>query len=346
MKAIRLHGYGGIDQLRYEETEDPQLTSPVHVLVKLKAASVNELDVAIRRGRSRAPRGFPHVLGSDASGTIVAVGSEVRGVKPGDDVCLYPATSCGVCDACRDEQEHMCGERTLLGEVEAGTYAEYISLPARNCYPIPVGMSFEEAAALPVAYTSAWRMLIGDAELRPGEWVVVKSLRPGVTAAALEIAVSVGARVIVTSSSEEALARAARLGARYGIDERAADFVREIRDLTRKHGADVLVDCAGGEGWCKNLSALARGGRLVAYGPAVANPAQTDLRRIFWNHLKVLGSTLGTRADFGKVLNYAAGARARPLIDEVIPLKDAARAHERMESGKGLGKIVLSMESS
>jgi NADPH:quinone reductase-like Zn-dependent oxidoreductase len=344
LKAVRLHAYGGIDQLRYEETDDPHLRSSHDAVVRLKAASVNRHDLSLRRGLTPAPVSFPHTPGSDGAGTIVAVGTEVSNVKPGDAVCLYPASSCGRCEFCSAQREHLCGQRSLLGERENGTYAEYVRVPAGNCYPIPQGLSFEEAAAFPLVYATAWRMLITDAALQPGEWVLILGVGGGIASAALHLCVSIGTHIIVTSSNADKLAMASKLGAEHGINYQTADFAREVRNLTNKRGVDVVVDCVGGDGWLKSFAALAKGGRLVTCGATAGANPQADLRRVFWNHLKILGSMVGTREEFRQVLNFMAVTGNKPIVDRVLSLKDAAKAHQRMEAGQQFGKIVLSME--
>jgi NADPH:quinone reductase-like Zn-dependent oxidoreductase len=343
LKAVRLHAHGGLDELRYEETDDPQSSSSHNAVVRLKAASVNRQDLSLRRGLASVPVALPHILGSDGAGTVVAVGSEVSNVKPGDHVCLYPAISCGCCEFCNDQQEHLCGQRRLLGEREDGTYAEYVSVPARNCYPIPQGLTFEEAAALPLVYTTAWRMLITNAGLQPGESVLILGVGGGIASATLHVAASLGTHIIVTSSSDNKLAKAKKHGARHGINYQTTDVAREVRNLTNKRGVDVVVDCVGGDGWFKSFAALAKGGRLVTCGATAGANPQADLRRVFWNHLKVFGSMAGTREEFRQVLNFFAVARAKPILDQVFPLKDTAKAHQRMEAGQQFGKIVLSM---
>jgi NADPH:quinone reductase-like Zn-dependent oxidoreductase len=344
LKAVRLHAYGGIDNLHYEETDDPRLKSSHDAIVRLKAASVNHHDVSIRRGIGPAAAHLPHILGSDGAGIIAQIGAEVSNVRPGDAVCLYPASSCRRCEFCNAQREHLCSQRRLLGERESGTYAEYVSVPASNCYPMPQGLSFEEAAAFPLVYTTAWRMLINDAQLKPGESVLILGIGGGIATAAFQIAASIGAHIIVTSSSEDKLAMANKLGAEHGINYQTADVAKEVRNLTNKRGVDVVVDCVGGDGWVKSFAALAKGGRLVTCGATAGASPQTDLRRVFWNHLRVFGSMVGTREEFCQVLNFMAVARTKPILDQVFSLKDTANAHQRMEAGQQFGKMVLSME--
>jgi NADPH:quinone reductase-like Zn-dependent oxidoreductase len=231
-----------------------------------------------------------------------------------------------------------------MGERESGTYAEYVRVQARNCFLIPAELSFEEAAAVPLAFITVWRMLMNNAELKPGESVLIRGIRGGFATAALQLSASMCSDIIVTDQGEDQLATAKELGARHAIDERDVDFSKEVRKLTGKRGVDVAVDCVGGQGWVESLATLAKGGRLVTCGASAGANPQTDVRRIFWNYLKVFGSTLGTREDFRQVLNFLSRSRTKPLIDQVFPLKDAGQAQQRLAEGKHLGKIILRMD--
>jgi NADPH2:quinone reductase len=219
-----------------------------------------------------------------------------------------------------------------------------VRVAARNCFPIPTGLTFAEAAAFPLVFVTAWRMLVTHAEIKPGESILIRGIGGGVATAALQLAAVIGARIIVTSSSDAKLAQAKQLGAAHGIDYRATDFAKEVRTLTGKRGVDVVVDCVGGEGWGQSLASLAKGGRLVTCGATTGATPQTNLQRIFWNDLKVFGSTLGTRQEFRQVLEFMSLSGAKPVIDQIFPLKDAALAQTRLEQGKQFGKIVLTMD--
>ena len=343
MKAVRIHEHGGLDKLRYEEASEPELASPTDAIIKLRAASLNRNDIFIRQGLIHHEARFPRILGADGAGTVIEVGKQVKNVTPGDAVCFYPLRGCGGCGFCTTDREFMCPQVRVLGENEDGTYAEVVRMPARNCFSIPEGLSFEEAAALPSAYVSVWRMLITNADLKPGEHVLIRGIGGGVAIAALQVAAHLGARIIVTSRSDDKLARAKALGAEHGINNSKSDFAKEARQLTGKRGVDVVVDCVGGEGWIKSLACLAKGGRLVTCGATDTNNAQTDIQRIFWNDLNIFGSTLGDRQEFWQALNFVRSSRSKPVIDKILPLRDAAAAQQRMESGEHFGKIVLQM---
>lgn len=235
---------------------------------------------------------------------VVDLGEGVTGVKRGDAVCLYPPSGCGRCEFCQTNRDYLCIHLRVLGERMKGTYAEYVKLPAENCFAIPPGISFEEAAALPLVFITAWRMLFTNAALRPGEHVLILGIGGGVATAVLQLAKRTMARIIVTSSSDEKLERAINLGAEHGINYRRCDFAKEVRALTGKRGVDVVVDCVGEESWVKSLAALAKGGRLVTCGATTGAYPKTDIRRIFWNHLSIFGSTMGSRHEFRQLLSF------------------------------------------
>ncbi len=341
MKAVRIHEHGGVEKLRYEEVEEPKISSPTDAIVQLKTASLNRIDLWNRQGLTGMEISLPHILGADGAGIVVEVGEQVRNVRKGDAVCLYPPSGCGQCEFCFTDREFMCIHLRVLGERLQGTYAEYVKVPATNCFPIPPGLSFEEAAAFPLVFITVWRMLATNAELKPGEHVLILGIGGGVATAALQLAKQMGAHVFVTSSSDEKLEMAKNWGADHGINYLRSDFAREVRGLTGKRGVDVVVDCVGGESWVKSLAALAKGGRLVTCGATAGANPQTDIRRIFWNHLKIFGSTLGSREEFRQLLGFMQVSKVRPIIDQIFPLKEAAAAQRRLEEGKQFGKVVL-----
>jgi NADPH:quinone reductase-like Zn-dependent oxidoreductase len=341
LKAVTIHQHGGVDQLRYEHFADPELTSPNDVIVKLHAAALNHIDLRLRRGLCRTKIPLPRILGLDGAGVVTATGSAVKNVKIGEAVCLYPVIGCGGCENCVADREFMCTRPNANTESTHGTYAEYIRVPARNCFPSPAGLSFAEAAAFPLVFLTVWRMLITNAELKPGETILILGIGGGVASAALQVASMLRARAIVTSSSDEKLLRAKQLSAEHGINYRNSDFPKEVRSYTGKRGVDVVVDCVGGESWAKSLEALAKGGRLTTCGATTGHTPPTNLQRIFWNDLSIFGSSSGSRAEFQKVLDFISVTGCKPIIDRIFPLNEAAQAHQRLEADKQFGKIVL-----
>jgi NADPH:quinone reductase-like Zn-dependent oxidoreductase len=342
LKAVRIHAHGGAEQLRYEEAPEPELAAPSDVIVRLKNAGINHVDIWNRLGEAAIPIPLPHILGADGAGIVVAVGPQAQSVKPGDAVCLYPFTGCGQCEYCLTDRDFMCIRVIALGQRLEGTYAEYVRLPAENCFPIPDGLSFAEAGAFPLVFLTVWRMLMTNAKLNPGETILILGVGGGVASAALQISVQIGSRVIVTSGSDEKLERARTLGAGHGINYRRNDFANEVIAITGGRGVDVVLDCVAGENWQKSLTALTQGGRLVTCGATAGGLADTDLSLIFKKQLQILGSTLGSREELRRLINFMNVTRLKPVIDRTFPLAEAAAAQLRMEEAKQFGKIVLS----
>lgn len=344
MRAIRIHEHGGSDVLHYEDAPDPHLTSPSDVIVKLSTASLNDIDIRTRRGRIGNRLSFPHILGADGAGRVVESGADAKHVSLGDRVSIYPVSGCGNCEWCASGREYICAEMAVVGARQDGTYAEYIRVPARNCFRLPAGVRFEEAAALPLAYLSMWRMLVTHAGIRPGEYILIVG-EGGMSAASVQLALHIGGRVFISSSSQEAAAKAASWGAERVTDYTHPDFVQDVRAATGKRGLDIVIDCVGGETWLKSIAVLAKGGRLVAGGAAEGCHTKTDVRRIFWNHLKIFGSQLGDREEFQQVVNFFDATRVKPIVDRIFPLSKAAVAHQYFEESKPFGKVVLRIDS-
>lgn len=343
MKAVRIHQHGGADQLCYEDAPEPARAGRGEAVVRLKAAAINHIDIWTRRGATGMRIPMPHILGADGAGVIIDVGSEAA-VKPGDKVCLYAFSGCGGCEFCVTGRDFMCIHVRSLGERLEGTYAEYVKLPAQNCFPIPAGFSFVEAAAFPLVFITLWRMLMTNARLMPGETVLIIGIGGGVASAALQVAKQIGARVIVTSGSDEKLARAKQLGADHGVNHHRCDVAGEVAELTGGRGVDVVLDCVAGPVWRKSLASLTPGGRLVTCGATAGGQPTDDIAAIISKHLKIYGSTLGSREEFRQVLSFLASSKIRPIVDRVFPLKEAAAAQQRMENSRQFGKIVLHIE--
>lgn len=341
MNAVRMHDYGGAEQLFHESCEPPRINEPDEVVVKLKAAAVNHIDIWNRLGATGIIFAMPHILGADGAGVVAEIGPQVENVKVGDAVCLYPPTGCGQCEFCRTERDFMCIRLRVLGERLEGTYAQYVKLPAQNCFPIPEGFSFHEAAAFPLVFITVWRMLITNAALKPGETMLIIGVGGGVASAALQVAKKIGARVIVTSRSDEKLERAKILGADDGINHYQENFVTVVHALTDKRGVDVVLDCVGGDVWRQSLASLARGGRLVTCGATAGGQPQDDIAAIVSKQLKIYGSTLGSRREFFQLISFLNASRIKPNIDRIFPLGDAANAQRYVEAAKQFGKVVL-----
>lgn len=336
-----MHGYGGAEQLIYESCEPPKITEPDQVIVKLKAAALNHIDIWNRMGATGIALAMPHILGADGAGVVAETGAKVENVKVGDAVCLYPPTGCGHCEFCRTERDFMCIRLRVLGERLEGTYAQYVTLPAQNCFPMPAGYSFHEAAAFPLVFITLWRMLITNAALEPGETMLIIGIGGGVASAALQVAKQIGARVIVTSGSDAKLDRARGLGADHGINHQRENFVSVVRALTDNRGVDLVLDCVGGEVWRQSLASLARGGRLVTCGATAGGHPQDDITAIVTKQLKIYGSTLGSRREFFQLISFLNETKIKPIIDRVFPLAEAAAAQRYLEAAKQFGKVML-----
>lgn len=339
MRALVVIAPGGPEMVRCEERAVPEPASG-HVLVRLRCAALNHLDLWVRRGLPGAS--YPAIQGADGAGVVERLGDGVSGLEPGQAVCLDPSLGCGRCEFCLRGEENLCVEFKLLGEGTDGTFAEYVAVPWPNVHPVPEGMGFEEAAAFPLTFVTAWRMLVSRAGVIPGETVLIHGIGGGVACAALILCRAMGQRVVVTSSSVGKLARAAELGAWEGIDYTACENVaREVRRLTGGRGVDVVLDNVGAATWKASLHALRKGGRLVTCGATSGPGPKTDVARIFWNQLSVLGSTMGSRGEFMEMLAFVRRAGMRPVIDRVFPLEEGRQAQEYLEAGKQFGKVVL-----
>lgn len=341
MKAIRIHAHGGVDQLRYENAADPRITSSKDIIVKLEAAALNHIDIWVRLGATGMKIPMPHILGADGAGIVVEAGSDVKTVTPGDKVCLYSFTGCGQCEFCLSDRDFMCIRIRSLGERLDGTYAEYVKVTPENCFPVPAYMTFEEAAAFSLVFVTVWRMLVTNARLQSGESLLIIGIGGGVASAALQVAKRMGARVIVTSGSEEKLERAKALGADHGINHRRQNFAEEVKILTDDRGVDVVLDSVAGEVWQNSLASLTHGGRLVTCGATAGADPNDDLNTMISKELKIYGSTLGSREDFRQLLNFLDVTQIHPIIDSKFPLKDATAAQQRMEEARQFGKILL-----
>lgn len=345
MKALALTAIGGLDHLRVRELPQPTIQSPNDVLVKVKTAALNRLDLFVTDGLPGVSYTFPHVVGSDGAGLVEAVGGSVRQVRPGDRVMINPTLSCGECAACLTGEESLCLRLRVVGEHCAGTVAEYVVVPAENLAPVPAAMPWSQAAAFSLATLTAWRMLVTRARLQPGETVLIWGIGGGVALAALQIARLIGARTIVTSGTEEKLDAALTLGADVALNHRQVDVAAEVRKQTRGLGADVVVDSVGEQSWPGSLRALRRGGRMAVCGATSGPVVSLDLRRLFWHGWNILGSTLGSRREYAEVVRLATQGSLWPVVDKVVPLEESLGAFERLQRGEQMGKLVIEVAS-
>jgi len=340
LKAIRIHEHGGPERLVREDLPE-RAPRPDEVRVRLKATGVNHLDLWVRRGIPGVRYPLPLVPGCDGAGIVAEVGGLVSGFAVGDRVALAPGVSCGTCPACASGRDNLCRDYGILGEHRDGTYAEAITVPGRNLIGIPSTLSFEEAAAVPLVFLTAWQMLVRRAQVGPGETVVVLGAGSGVGSAAIQIARLHGARVLAASGSDEKLARARKLGAEEGIDLSKSDLRKEVRRLTGRRGADVVVEHVGKATWEKSVLSLARGGRLVTCGATTGADVSLNLRHVFFKNLSILGSTMGSRGDLFAIFDHLQAGRLKAVVDRVLPLDQAQEAHRLLEDRKIFGKIIL-----
>jgi NADPH:quinone reductase-like Zn-dependent oxidoreductase len=328
VRAVRIHEDGGPEVLVLEEAADPE-PGAGEVLVRLRASALNHLDVWIRKGLPSVPK--PRILGADGAGVVDALGEGVTGFELGQRVVINPGIEAG------------SGRIHVIGEHGDGTNAELIAVPATNVHPIPNDLSFEEAAAFPLVFQTAYRMLVTRAALREGEWVLAWGIGGGVSTAALAIGKALGARVLVTSSSDAKLERARELGADATVNHATGDVRTAVQEATGGHGIDVVVENVGEATWATSLQVAAPGGRVAVCGATSGPNPPAALHRIWWKQLSILGSTMGTGEDFAGAFELVTSGRARPVVDSVLPLEDIRAAHERLEAGEQLGKIVLTI---
>jgi NADPH:quinone reductase-like Zn-dependent oxidoreductase len=340
MKAIIFEQHGPPDVLKYVDVPQPVI-KPNEVLVRAKACALNHLDLWVRRGLPGVPIPLPHIPGSDVAGEVAQIGSEVTSIRVGQKVVLAPGVTCGKCPACISGLDNRCRYFTNLGYMIDGGCAEFVRVPEVNCLPYPENLSFEEAAAVPLVFQTAWHMLVGRAQLQPGEDVLILGASSGVGSAAIQIAKVFGARVITTAGTDEKLQKAKRLGADHGINHKSQKIREEVRRITNKRGVDVVFEHVGTATWDESIASLAPSGRLVTCGATTGFDAKIDLRFLFSRQLSLLGSYMGTKSELHTVLKLVAAGRLKPVVDRVFPLAQAAAAHAYLESSSQFGKVVL-----
>lgn len=341
MRALAIDEQSGPSSAKVTEVPAPE-PGCGEVVVEVKAAALNHLDLWTASGALGIPLDFPYILGADGAGEIAAVGEGVN-LPAGAKVLINPAVSCRNCERCRAGEQSECTSFRMLGEHLPGTIAEFVKVPATNVFPFPEHLSFEQAAALGVTYITAYRMLFTKGEMQPGEWVLVTGIGGGLALSLFQLACGVAGRVFVSSSSDAKLDRARSMGADVGINYGSEDVGKAVRKATGKRGVDLVVDSAGGTSLDGSLRALRQGGRVVIAGATAGRQAEIDIRRLFWNQLKVIGSTMGSDSDVSDMLRMVAGAKLEPVIDKVFTLEEGPEAVRYLDSGEQFGKIVVSI---
>lgn len=339
MKAIVLHNKGDANQLKLEEVETPKINDD-EVLVKIKAASINHLDIWVRTGQF--PIKYPLIPGCEAAGDIVDLGKNVKGFKKGDRVVIIPRIFCGKCEYCLAGNNNLCKNGKTLGVSDNGCYAEYVKAPQRNLLLMDAKISYEEAASVPVAYGTAYRVVTSLARLEPKETVLITASGSGVGTGAVQIAKLYGANVIAAAGSDEKLEKIKELGADFLVNYyRNQNFDEEVRYITKGNGVDVVIEQIGGNIFTKSLKCLKKNGRIVVFGATAGNKVEFDIQYFYRNNFSMHGSSGATRKEITEIFELVKSGKIKPIIDRVFPLKDAGLGHKYMEERKNFGKIIL-----
>ncbi|MFD3005708.1 zinc-binding dehydrogenase [Thermus tengchongensis] len=343
MKAVVMEARGGPEVLKVAEMPTPE-PGPKEVRIRVKAAALNHLDIWVRKGVASPKLPLPHILGADASGVVDAVGPGVTGFAPGDEVVVNPGLSCGHCERCLAGEDNLCPKYEILGEHRFGAYAEYLVVPEANLLKKPPNLSFEEAAAIPLTFLTAWQMVVDKLQVRPGEDVLVMAAGSGVSVAAIQIAKLFGARVIATAGSEEKLRKAKELGADETVNYTHPDWYKEVRRLTGGKGADKVVDHTGALYFEGVIRATANGGRIAIAGASSGYEGTLPFAHVFFRQLSILGSTMGSKSRLFPILRFVEQGRLKPVIGQVLPLEEAAEGHRLLEERRIFGKVVLRVD--
>jgi NADPH:quinone reductase-like Zn-dependent oxidoreductase len=343
-EAVVLRAHGGPEVLVRETIDLPE-PGPREVRVRVRAVALNHLDLWVRRGLPNLKLEYPHRLGSDIVGEVDALGPGARtGLKAGDKVVVSPGVSCGVCERCLSGEDNLCRKYAILGEHISGGYSRHAVVPDTNLLPYPGDMPFAQVAAVPLVFLTAWQMVVAKAHVRPGQTVLVQAAGSGVSTAAIQIAKMHGARVIATTGTDAKAARARALGADEVINYATQDLVAEVKRLTDRRGADVVIDHVGGDVLAKSVVAAAAGGRVVTCGATAGFEAKVDLRHVFFRQIEILGSTMGSKGTMFGILEHVRAGRLRPVVDRVLPLWEAREAHRVLEAREAFGKVVLEVD--
>jgi NADPH:quinone reductase-like Zn-dependent oxidoreductase len=343
MHAVRFHTHGGPEVLRYELAPVPQL-GPHDALVRVRACALNHLDIWTRVGARGWKIPLPHILGNDVAGEVAAVGSRVLHLQPGLECFVHPGLPGGPTAERLRGDDNVAADYNIVGLFSDGGYAQYVRVPADNVLPKPARLSWEEAAAFPLTFLTAWHMLgRRRSGLRSGETVLVVGANSGVGTAAIQVAKARGARVIATAGGEDKAAFAKGLGADEVVDHyaRAGEIHKAVYELTDGQGVDVAVDHVGAAVFMQCVKALRRGGRLVTCGTTTGGQFEVDVQMLYAKHLTLYGSFMGSMGETLELLPLVERGVLKPIVDRAFPLEQAAEAHRYMESSAQCGKIVL-----
>ena len=343
MKAAVFYEPGGPEKIQLGEVPKPKFDHD-QVLIQVKACSLNHFDLLVLREADPDNFTFPFWGGADIAGVVAEAGKSVDQFKSGDKVVVNPGLYCGQCEGCLAGEESQCDSYGIIGDTVPGGFAEYIVVNETNLMKLPEQISFEEAAAVPLVFQTAWRALITQAQIHPGEDVLILGASGGVGSASIQIAKYVGANVIAVTSSPEKVSFARQLGADTVLDRTSGDYWEELKALTNNRGVDVVVENVGAATWALSLNSLVKGGRLVTYGRTTGSLAETDIKSIFWNQLHIIGSTMANQKEFVEVMGLIFEGKLNPVIDSVYPLDQASKGYQRLSDGKQLGKIIFKVD--
>jgi NADPH2:quinone reductase len=340
MPAVVLVEEGAPEVLVVRDEPVPE-PGPGQVRVRIAYAALNHLDLWIRQGLPSVEH--PRIMGADGAGYVDAHGADVAPDTPavGEQVLLDPTVTCGECRWCLSGATVMCDHFSILGEHRAGTHAGYVTVPAVNVHPVPTHLDLAHAAALPLVFATAWRMIFTRAQARPGERMLVWGASAGVGVAAVQLASAAGIEVIATSRSADKLDALRELGAVHVIDTSSEDVIERVADVTGGDGVEVVFDHLGDVAWKPSIIAMARGGRYVTCGATTGPNPKAMITRMFWKHLTMMGSTMASKLDVADMLRFVAEHRITPRVDREFDLADVVAAHEYLESAQQVGKVVL-----
>jgi NADPH:quinone reductase-like Zn-dependent oxidoreductase len=343
VKALAFEKFGGPDVLAVRDVPDPKI-GPDEVLVRVKACALNHLDIFVREGIPALKTPLPFWTGCDIAGDVVEVGAAVKDVKTGTRVAVNPNLTCGRCEFCMQGEDSLCVRYGILGEHKPGGMAELVAVRSDNVLPLPAHVSYTDAASFVLTNMTAWRMVVTQAQVKPGQDVLIIGVGGGVSSTAVQIAKLCGARVLVTSSSDAKLDKAKALGADIGINySKDADWTKPVAEHTGKRGVDVVIENVGAATWKQSIRVLKNGGRLVTCGATTGPIGETLIPLVFWKQLHIIGSTMANRKEFHDVMGQFFAGRLKPIVDEIVPLAEGAAAQQRLGEGKQFGKIVLSV---
>lgn len=338
MKAVRIHEFGGPEVLRYEDVPDPKPRKD-QVLVRVKSVALNHLDLWIRRGLPNIK--LPHINGSDVAGDIVEVGEYITDLKVGQRVLLAPMVFCGVCPQCVAGRQNRCPQYTVLGNLVDGGNCELIAASRVSVIPIPDGLTYDEAASVPLVFLTAWHMLVTLGRIQPGHTVLILAGGSGIGSAGIQIARMFGARVIATAGSESKMDQSRELGAQYTINHYTQSISEEVKKITAREGVDMVFEHVGKATWLESMKSVKPGGVVVTCGATTGPDVSIDLRFVYSRQLSILGSYMGTMGELHDVLKHVFAGRLKPVVDKTFPLREARAAHERLEHKEQFGKVVM-----